>query len=80
MFRPRFFPQGLIALALVASLLPSATASAQTKPAQPTASQAPAPPKPAVNPIATMSVDRKPWTGDLDAMIKRRIIRVLVPH
>ena len=27
-----------------------------------------------------MSVERKPWTGDFDAMVKRRVIRVLVPH
>ena len=37
----------------------------------------PAPPQPVV---ATMSVARKQWTGDFDAMVKRRVIRVLVPH
>jgi membrane-bound lytic murein transglycosylase MltF len=27
-----------------------------------------------------MPITRKPWTGDFDAMVKRRVIRVLVPH
>ncbi len=67
-------------MALLASLFPSATASAQSKPAQPAASQAPAPPKPRGTPVATLSVERKPCTGDFDAMVKRRVIRVLVPH
>nr|WP_298685977.1 transporter substrate-binding domain-containing protein [uncultured Dongia sp.] len=31
-------------------------------------------------PVATLSADGKPWTGDLDGMIKRRTIRVLVPY
>ena len=80
MFRPRFVRQGVTALALIASLFPSATASAQGKPAQPAANQAPAPPKPAAQPVATLSVERQVFTGDFDAMVKRRIIRVLVPH
>ena len=77
MFRPRFVPQGVAAVVLLASLLPPATASAQSTIV---ASQAPAPPKPQAGPVASLSVERKPWTGDLNAMIQRRVIRVLVPH
>ena len=47
---------------------------AQTKPAP----SAPAPVKPGQQ--ASLPVTRVQWTGDYDAMIKRRIIRVLVPH
>ena len=79
MFRPRFVLQGVAALALLASLLPSATASAQSKLASPQARrlrrQNPRPDQ-----SLPSSVERKPWTGDLNAMIKRRVIRVLVPH
>ena len=49
--------------------------------------QAPAKPpaqSPAKEPSATMALPRgggaKPWTGDLDGMTKRRVIRVLVPY
>jgi membrane-bound lytic murein transglycosylase MltF len=77
MFRSRFVRLGVAALALLASLLPSATASAQSTLV---ATQAPAPPKPQAGPVASLSVERKPWTGDLNAMIQRRVIRVLVPH
>jgi len=48
---------------------------------KPTAQQpAPKPPKPAQAAQAVLPIERRPWTGDLDAMIKRRIIRALVPH
>jgi membrane-bound lytic murein transglycosylase MltF len=30
--------------------------------------------------MATLSADAHPWTGDLDGMAKRRLIRVLVPY
>lgn len=30
--------------------------------------------------IATLSADARPWTGDLDGMAQRRVIRVLVPY
>jgi membrane-bound lytic murein transglycosylase MltF len=30
--------------------------------------------------LATLSADAHPWTGDLDGMAKRRVIRVLVPY
>jgi hypothetical protein len=48
------------------------------------AAQTPAPP-PAKQPPAKQGLPRveagvKAWTGDLDAMIKRRVIRVLVPY
>jgi membrane-bound lytic murein transglycosylase MltF len=45
---------------------PSATAPAQKSSPQP--------------PPVALPILRKPWTGDLDGMVKRRIIRVLVPH
>lgn len=34
----------------------------------------------AEEPVAALSADGKPWTGDLDGMVKRRTIRVLVPY
>jgi membrane-bound lytic murein transglycosylase MltF len=43
----------------------------------------PATEKPAAGPAISpgdAAVARKPWTGDLDGMVKRRIIRVLVPR
>jgi membrane-bound lytic murein transglycosylase MltF len=42
--------------------------------------QAQTPPKPAAPTEASISIARKTWTGDFDAMVKRRVIRVLVPH
>jgi membrane-bound lytic murein transglycosylase MltF len=46
--------------------------------------QAPAPKAPASQPppagVALPTTIRAPWTGDLDGMIKRRRIRVLVPY
>lgn len=37
--------------------------------------------KPAEKPAPRkLDISRKPWTGDLDTMIERRIIRVLVPY
>ncbi|MBI2256472.1 MAG: lytic transglycosylase F [Proteobacteria bacterium] len=30
--------------------------------------------------LATLSADAQPWTGDLDGMAQRRVIRVLVPY
>ena len=44
-------------------------------------SKKPAPPAPAAPTQSTgLPIPRKPWTGDYDAMVKRRLIRVLVPH
>src|ERR1044072_7864518 len=80
MLKFSFGRQGVGALALVGSLLPGTAAWAQSKPAHPPPSQTPAPGKPAATPIGNLMVERQVWTGDFDAMIKRRIIRVLVPH
>jgi membrane-bound lytic murein transglycosylase MltF len=67
-----------VAAALVVSPA-SLSAQAGAKPAT-----AQTPPKPAPAPQATptgvLPIERKPWTGDYDAMVKRRVIRVLVPH
>jgi membrane-bound lytic murein transglycosylase MltF len=59
---------------LVGTFLIAAVAHAQAP--------APAPARgPAANPgIALTDITAKPWTGDLDGMIKRRVIRVLVPY
>ena len=67
---------GLVVMAtgLSSVLLVPMPGRAQTKPAPPAA----APAKPGQQ--AGLPVMRKPWTGDYDAMIKRRLIRVLVPH
>jgi len=62
-------------VALVLSLTAPARAQAPAKPAPTPAAQAAKP-----QPAATLPIVRKPWTGDLDAMVKRRVIRVLVPH
>jgi membrane-bound lytic murein transglycosylase MltF len=61
-----------------APLTAPSRASAQTA-AKP-AAQPPASAKPAGQAPAAMPITRKPWTGDFDAMVKRRVIRVLVPH
>src|SRR5262249_59183480 len=63
------------------------SAEAQTPPPKPPPKAAPRPqpdaPKPAADAGAksqASAVERKVWTGDLDGMIKRRVIRVLVPY
>jgi membrane-bound lytic murein transglycosylase MltF len=61
---------GLAAAALIA--VPSALAQA---PAPAATAQPSAPPKP-----RQLVIDVKPWTGDFDRMLERRIIRVLVPY
>ena len=35
---------------------------------------------PAEQPVRQLRLGNKPWTGDLDALLKRRMIRVLVPY
>src|SRR5262249_20670344 len=37
---------------------------------------------PAAQPAQTVSIDvsTRPWTGDLDGMVERRVVRVLVPY
>jgi membrane-bound lytic murein transglycosylase MltF len=59
-------------------LLIAAVAHAQT-PAKPPA-QAPAKEPEAKTGLGLSDTGPKPWTGDLDGMIKRRAIRVLVPY
>ena len=71
---------GCCALAPVQQALIATVAAGQTPaPAAPTPAQAP--PKP---PAATTGIPPaakvKTWTGDFDAMVKRRAIRVLVPY
>jgi membrane-bound lytic murein transglycosylase MltF len=51
-------------------------ATAQTAPKPAGASTAAPPPQKA----PMLPISRKPFTGDFDAMLKRRLIRVLVPH
>ena len=53
---------------------PSATPQPGAKP------QTAAKPQPTAKPKAALPVTLKTWTGDLDGMVKRRIIRVLVPY
>src|SRR5579871_3338707 len=63
-----------------ATCLAAPAAAAAT---QPVASSAPAatPSAPASAPAARhMDLTNKPWTGDFDAMLDRRLIRVLVPY
>jgi membrane-bound lytic murein transglycosylase MltF len=62
-------------VALVSVLGP---AESQTG-AKPAPAAAPAPQSAAQTQAAT-AINRKPWTGDFDALVKRRVIRVLVPH
>src|SRR3954470_23454811 len=81
-----------IACVIAASFLLPAPVAAQAKPtppapapakspAKPAGAQAPAGAKPKLGAgAAYTAIQRQPWTGDLDGMIKRRIIRVLVPH
>jgi membrane-bound lytic murein transglycosylase MltF len=40
----------------------------------------PAPPAPATSKPRQLSLAERPWTGDFEAMVERRMIRVLVPH
>ena len=46
----------------------------------PVVAQAAAPPVQAASKPHQLNLTSKQWTGDFDAMVKRRIIRVLVPH
>jgi membrane-bound lytic murein transglycosylase MltF len=60
---------------------PAAPATAQSVPAAPAPAPAPAQTAPQEAADETLTIDlakqHKPWTGDLDGMIERRIIRVL---
>jgi membrane-bound lytic murein transglycosylase MltF len=67
MMRPRRAASAALALGF-GLLVPAIARAAQAKPAA-------APAAPAATPALL-----KPWTGDLDGMIKRRAIRILVPY
>jgi len=58
---------GISSLLLVTSALGQSSGSPQPKPA---AKQA----------VRQLEISNKPWTGDFDQMLKRRMIRVLVPY
>jgi membrane-bound lytic murein transglycosylase MltF len=57
----------VVSLVLVASALGQSPGSPQSKPAA----------KPAAR---QLNIQSKPWTGDFDQMLERRVIRVLVPY
>jgi membrane-bound lytic murein transglycosylase MltF len=57
-------------LALLASAAPWAPAVAQQ----------PSPPSPPPAKARTLSIANKPWTGDFDQMLERRMIRVFAPY
>nr|WP_315593520.1 transporter substrate-binding domain-containing protein [uncultured Cupriavidus sp.] len=62
-----------VSSAIYAAVLPNASAaSSATTPAA-------VPPTAPANPSRQLNLTVKPWRGDLDAMIERRLIRVLVP-
>ena len=67
---------------LVVMMLIAAVAYAQTPAQAPAKAPAQAPGKETSGkaPLTLSSTQAKPWTGDLDGMIKRRGIRVLVPY
>ncbi len=66
----------ILSLALAATLLSCAAAFAQAPP-KPPAKPPAAPSQPG---YALPDATAKKWTGDLDGMIKRRLIRILVPY
>ncbi len=76
--------------AVLVLLLAACPVLAQAQPPgkQPPGKQAPgkqppgkqAPPAAAPAPVRQMVVKNQPWTGDLDKMLERRMIRVLVPY
>ena len=69
------------ALGCAVSLLFGISAPALAQTAKKPAPPAPAQPAPAAPAQSTgLPIARKPWMGDYDAMVKRRLIRVLVPH
>ena len=71
---PTFVMRPIRIVALLSSMLAIATVAVAQTPAQP----------PAKEPAAKQGLPQIPaaktWTGDLDGMIKRRVIRVLVPY
>jgi membrane-bound lytic murein transglycosylase MltF len=74
--------RAFLTAALLAALVPyvsAQTSQAKPQPATKPSGAAQKPASPAVAPPMLQKVNEE-WTGDLDAMIKRRRIRVLVPY
>ena len=68
-----------VPLLFLLSLVTTPVPARAQKPAKPApAAKPPAPPQPA--PSGVLPIVRKAWKGDFDAMVKRRVIRVIVPH
>jgi membrane-bound lytic murein transglycosylase MltF len=63
---------------LCGTLAVASVAEAQTAP--PVAKRDPAPAPSPKSGLTLSNVNAKPWTGDFDGMVKRRVIRVLVPY
>jgi membrane-bound lytic murein transglycosylase MltF len=70
---PMLLPRRVATVALLSSLVVIATGAAAQTPAQ-------APTKASSAKQGLQPVESKPFTGDLDGMVKRRAIRVLVPY
>jgi hypothetical protein len=68
----------LLAVLMLFTTQHSAKSQTAAKPASPPAGT-PAPQTPAQLQAAT-ALTRTKWTGDFDAMVKRRVVRILVPH
>ena len=71
----RILGRRLVPAVVAWSLATSAVALTAAPQAKPPAKAAP----PAAKPAAA-AIPRKPWKGDLDGMIRRRVVRVLVPY
>ena len=69
---------GVIVVAAATSAYTAVSLEAQTKPAPAPATKA----KPAASAPAKLSPEiiSRPYTGDFDGMVKRRLIRVLAPY
>src|SRR5688572_24572692 len=63
----------------VAAAAPEAPVTPASEP-EPGPTQTAAEETPAENPHLDIALNNQPWSGDLDKMIERRVIRVLVPY
>lgn len=70
------FVQGLVGAACFFG--PIAAAQQKSTPASAPVAAAPATASPAA--VRRLNLGNKPWKGDFDAMVERRVIRVLVPY
>ena len=70
--------QGLMAAACFFG--PIAAAQQKPPPASAPAAAAPAPAGTSATAVRRLNLGNKPWQGDFDAMLQRRVIRVLVPY